>query len=211
MPQEPCSPSIEPNRIGEDTRSILASRQQFDVPKWVGTYDLKQTQTENNPLYDSQIISATSNIAIGGKEMMKIQNLVSDLPTFPCLIASCPSPCRKFLSRKAQIGHYELFHPALLLRCEFEDCNEYGGAFIAESDRDEHYNSHHRRTIERAHITETQKDVGKHGESRRENEPHSTDISHQKEHLSPECEVKEVKIKIENSTVDSEAYKIQRL
>jgi hypothetical protein len=210
MLQESCSPSIKPIRIEEDTGSIPAFRQQFDVPKWVGSYDLKQTQTENNPLCDSQITSATSNIAIGGKEMMKIQNLISDWSTFPCLIASCPSPGRIFLSRKAQIGHYELFHPALLLRCEFEDCNEHGGAFVAESDRDEHYNSHHRRThLERPHITETQKDIRKPGEFRRESEPDSTDTSHQKEHVSPECEVKEVKIKTEKSTDDSEAYKIQ--
>jgi hypothetical protein len=212
-PLESYSPSIEPNRIEEDTRSILGSRQQFDVPKWGGTYDLKQTQTVNNPICDSQITSATSNTAIGGKEMMKIHNLVSDSPTFPCLIASCPSPCRKFLGRKAQIGHYELFHPALLLRCEFEDCNENGGAFIAESDRDEHYNSYHWRTSnERPPIIETQKDVREPGDFRCENESNSTDISHLKEHASPEGEIKEdVKIKIEDSTVDSEAHNIQNL
>jgi hypothetical protein len=207
MPQESCSPSIEPIRIEEDTSSIPVFRQQFDVPMGVSTYDLKRTQTENNPVCDSQITSATSNIAIGGKEMMKIQNLISDSPTFPCLIASCPSPGRKFPSRKAQIGHYELFHPALLLLCEFEDCSEHGGAFISESDRDEHYNSHHLRTpIERPHITEIQKDVRKPPEFRHENEPDSTDTSRQKEHVSPKCEVK---IKIDNSTVGSEAYKIQ--
>jgi hypothetical protein len=53
-------------------------------------------------------------------------------------------------------------------------------------------------------------DVWEPGELRRKNEP--SDISHQKELVSPECKIKEIiKIKIEDSTVDSEVYKIQSL
>lgn len=125
----------------------------------------------------------------------------------------CPSPNPRFLSRKAQIGHYELYHSALLLRCEFEDCNGHAGAFIEESDREKHYNSHHlRASIERPERARTPRPGYECRERNRENETSCTDgpIGQQKgQHVFQECEMKEVlKIKIEESS-DSEGCKIQ--
>jgi hypothetical protein len=144
-------------------------------------------------------------------EVMKIHNLVTDSLKFPCLVASCPSS-RQFQSRQAQIGHYRLFHPALLLQCEFEECQGSDNYFTGESDREEHCNSRHLRVLtNRPHLAGTPKESDEPEARQSEHVIHCTDglADQQKGQTVPrECEA--LKIKIEDSS-DSEGGKMQSL